>query len=270
MTPYLADSGKTLLATAIRGAGDLFRRKSVETDAKMAQLLEKLDADGLAVVEGYLPPERCLALRAEMDRVFAQHPEYAWHDQLGSDHRIHAVERFSDAIRELYADPWLHRLGEAYLNVGLVNGFTLAGRLEAKAGSLGSGGGWHRDSCYHRQFKALVYLTDVGTENGPFQYVAGSHTVQSQVRAVSYGVQKFRKTRFTEDEVQQICNASGQQVTEVLAPAGSVLIVNTRGLHRGKPITSGSRYALTNYYFQKHVFVGKTADGWRAEFEPRR
>ena len=39
------------------------------------------------------------------------------------------------------------------------------------------------------------------------------------------------------------------------AEAGSIIFVNTRGLHRGGILLGGSRIALTNYYFNRKLIV---------------
>ena len=39
----------------------------------------------------------------------------------------------------------------------------------------------------------------------------------------------------------------GDKYIEVIAPSGSLLICDTKCLHRGKPIRSGERYAITLY-----------------------
>jgi hypothetical protein len=43
-----------------------------------------------------------------------------------------------------------------------------------------------------------------------------------------------------------------RKVKTFFAPAGSLILVDTRGIHRGRPLyKNGERYALTNYYWHK-------------------
>ena len=39
------------------------------------------------------------------------------------------------------------------------------------------------------------------------------------------------------------------KITEITAKAGTLILVDTSYLHRGKPLENNSRYALTNYFF---------------------
>src|SRR6185437_16980073 len=77
-------------------------------------------------------------------------------------------------IAAFHGDEFLRGAGEAYGGRALVNHTTLAARLRARPGNLGSGQGWHRDA-FHFQYKAMVYLSDVGPDNGPFQLLDASH-----------------------------------------------------------------------------------------------
>ena len=52
------------------------------------------------------------------------------------------------------------------------------------------------------------------------------------------------QARFTEEEISQLNQSNKLTVT---AKAGTLLVADTRGIHRGQPIEQGERYALTVY-----------------------
>jgi ectoine hydroxylase-related dioxygenase (phytanoyl-CoA dioxygenase family) len=120
-------------------------------------------------------------------------------------------------------------------------GFLVAG------GNEGSGGGWHVDS-WLTQYKAMVYLSDVNITNGPFEYVLGSNRLQ--VRIWLLWRKSFSKsTRFQDSEVEEVIRRFKfcRKVT-FTGGKGTVVLFDPCGLHRGAPIQSGSRLAMTNYY----------------------
>ncbi len=41
--------------------------------------------------------------------------------------------------------------------------------------------------------------------------------------------------------------------TTLTGGAGTLLAANVKGLHRGKPLLSGERWALTRYYYRKNI-----------------
>ncbi|MDC1478443.1 phytanoyl-CoA dioxygenase family protein [Pseudomonadales bacterium] len=117
----------------------------------------------------------------------------------------------------------------------------VAARMKYVEGNAGSGGGWHRDSAHRSQVKAIIYLSDVTELNGPFQYVPSSHWV---THLLKHGGLFSSKLRYTTSEVDRM-----RAPITVTAKAGSGIVVDTKGVHRGKPMESGERYALTFYFF---------------------
>ena len=128
---------------------------------------------------------------------------------------------------------------------------TLAAKVVAKPKNLGSGGGWHRDSMYEKQIKAILYLSDVSENNGPFQYVVGSNNKASVLRTLNLHHGENLK-RFRSEDLEAWCQRNQARIETITGSAGDVILVDTRGLHRGKPIVSEVRYALTNYYSAAH------------------
>ena len=124
----------------------------------------------------------------------------------------------------------------------------LAAKLVFKENNKGSGGGWHRDSVNMNEFKAILYLSDVKEANGPFTYLLGSHNDQNVVDSIRDCGVKYNQLRLSENEVSIIENKFKLKKTTFTAKAGTLILVDTRGIHIGSPIKEGTRYALTNYY----------------------
>ncbi len=82
--------------------------------------------------------------------------------------------------------------------------------------------------------KAFVYLTDVDETNGPHVYVRGSH------RRKPPALRELR--RFSDAEVAAAFRNG--EVTTICAPAGTVIVADTSGIHKGMPIVSGDRLMI--------------------------
>ena len=127
----------------------------------------------------------------------------------------------------------------AYLGDDQEYFFTLANQVIPKPGCKGSGGGWHRDTAQERQFKSILYVVDVDETTGPFEYVPKSHHVRSIVGTILNSGVRFGQYQFTEDEIQRDSGRMPHEArARLTAKAGTVVLADTSGLHRGNPISA--------------------------------
>ncbi|MEM7201145.1 MAG: phytanoyl-CoA dioxygenase family protein [Planctomycetota bacterium] len=248
---------------AFTAARLLRQRKSPRRHPPLAepiaqQALDALAHDGLAIVPSFLSRTTCAALRAEIDAVMSARPDLVQRDSADADHRLFAFDRVSAAAARFAATPWLHELAARYFAAPAMHAFTMAGRLTHRPDNLGSGQGWHRDS-FARQLKAIVYLTDVDDGDGPFQYVRRSARLPAVLRAMWTARLGYMQNRLSDAEVARIVGADPSAVFTATAPAGTLLLADTTGIHRGMPSRRGRRYALTNYVYAAADYTDRVA-----------
>jgi hypothetical protein len=202
-------------------------------------------SNGVTSVPALLAPYQCNFLRDDIDRCILDSNTNVWRDNINSDKRIYGFETISQSFHDIFDVEHLRGIGEAYLGRSIVCYFALAARLDAVAENIGSGGGWHRDSAFSHQFKVIVYLNDVSDENGPFQYLLGSHRTRSKFE--EFGFKGLGNTRYQESKIEPFF----ERVQTFTGKEGDGLYVDTRGVHRGKPIARGARYAITFYFWTR-------------------
>jgi Phytanoyl-CoA dioxygenase (PhyH) len=208
-----------------------------------------LRSTGIALVDNYWPAEKCAAARGELDRIIAQYPDAVNIFSGGADRRMFGVEEVSPLLCEFHHDPFLRGVGELVGGLALYNFATLGARIDATEANNGSGDGWHRDG-HGYQFKSILYLSDVTDDNGPFEFLPGSHKRWRAAFDIALGgLPPPPSTRYEPVVVDRMVNQFGLKRQHYPAKAGTLLLVNTSGIHRGRPLQSGSRYALTNYYY---------------------
>jgi len=97
---------------------------------------------------------------------------------------------------------------------------------------------FHQDRDRLSFLKFFIYLTDVEPDTGPHVYLKGSH------RDLPWSLRG--DGRKTDDAVR----AAGlwNNVTEICGPAGSIMAVDTIGLHKGQTPLRGDRLALENEF----------------------
>ena len=106
---------------------------------------------------------------------------------------------------------------------------------------------YHFDLDRPRWIKLFVYLTDVDPEGGPHVFVRGSHQVEARrATMLSRGY-----VRITDADVE--ATYGRDRVDEICGPAGTALLVETIGMHKGKSPTRTNRLIL-EFQFSSSLF----------------
>ncbi len=221
--------------------------------AKIEDVVKQLKERGFAVFEDYYTEEQCADLRTDIDQQLVTQKEFVQVDKEGADYRLFGGDRVSPLIHDFYHDDFLTQVRNCYYKHDGIVGCTLAARIQTTENNRGSGGGWHRDMIYGRQLKAILYLSDVSEDNGPFQFMENTHRTSSILETIQKcGIKAFQN-RLSHEDIDKIKAIGGYDVTTMLGKAGTLLIIDTTSIHRGKPLQAGKRYALTNYYFEHKI-----------------
>jgi Phytanoyl-CoA dioxygenase (PhyH) len=218
----------------------------------IARLQGQLKSSGVVAIPSYWSANDCAEGRDEIDRLIAEYPKVVQRNSGGSDKRMFGVEAVSPRLAKFHDDPFLLGVGERIGEFALYNFATLGARIDATSENNGSGDGWHRDA-HDFQYKAILYLSDVSEPNGPFEYLPGSQLKWRAVLDTAIGnLPPAPSSRYEPALIDKMLARSPFKIERYLGKAGTLLLVNTSGIHRGRPLRAGSRYALTNYYYDAY------------------
>jgi hypothetical protein len=218
-----------------------------DLEAELATAVRALQKDGYYVLPNRLPPAVCEELR----RFAETHPAtprgmgngqpramlFDSADPKGPTYDFDESDVIRNAsVQALLGDLSLVRLAQEYLQSVPVNDLVAlwwsapwGGRNLSEAAQL-----FHFDNDRFRFLKVFFYLTDVGPENGPHVFVRGSHGGRPGLF--------YQVRRFSDEEIA--AHFPPEDVVGITGPAGSILVVDTSGLHKGKPVERGARLLL--------------------------
>jgi len=137
---------------------------------------------------------------------------------------------------ELFNHPVLLDLAELYLGCrptldNVQCWWSFAGRPAAKGTQW-----YHRDWDNIRSVRFFLYLTDVDETSGAHQFVTGSHLSEEMVEI----------NRIPDERV--LATYGADQVATLTGPAGTCLVADTFGVHRGLLPRERSRLMMTVQY----------------------
>ncbi len=212
--------------------------------------VEELHRCGISKIESFFPESKCKLLREQIDTAILREDINLWRGHENADLRIFGLNQISTLASDFFLDKKLRSIAQDFEALTKIEGFSMGAKITHSLNNKGSGEGWHRDRCDKRQTKFILYLSDVTESNGPFQYVKGSESVWGMLKDfIKYGINPAN-SRVPDEKVELIIKKEPSRLVTVTGKAGTVLIANTRGIHRGMPLKEdSSRYAITNYYW---------------------
>lgn len=226
---------------------------------QVKNICDQIAENGFFVIEDFMPKSYCDDVIRDFSDAKERFPESC---HLGSDQRIFGIEEYSEKAYEFYAHPLLKSVSDSYCGQLTANAFTMFNEVLTKTGSLGSGEGWHKDSSF-RQIKAFLYLSDVGSNDAPFQLIAKSHKIGNYLRHMRWGEMQFRELRISNSQIDNILRKDTHGLVTFKGSAGTLILADTAAIHRGKPPNGGKRYALTNYYVKPEQIHDEFLNAYR-------
>lgn len=153
------------------------------------------------------------------------------------------------AIALLASNPLILNTLEQYFGaLPQVGGYEITANVAGREGMVPSSD-WHADKGSIAFVKMFVYLSDVGGENGPHGFIAGSHTADGISAALN------QCDRLTPEQKELLINNQRwePELIDLVFPgktvfyggaAGTAILEDTRGFHRAHRLKSGHRLML--------------------------
>lgn len=155
------------------------------------------------------------------------------------------------SVQALLADRSILALAEMYLDarpradvLSMWWHTNFHGRPDSEAAQY-----YHFDLDRLKWLKVFIYLTDVGPNDGPHSFIEGSHGrggIPQHILNKGY-------VRLTDEEVLAEYGAA-KEIT-FSAPKGTIIVEDTRGLHKGNAVSGNARLIL-QLQFSNSLFGG--------------
>lgn len=218
------------------------KRENEGVEIDINEIVKNININGYYVLKNYYNNEFCEKVINDIN-ILLEAPSVGNIGE-GGDIRITNFEKYSlDGAYKFLNNNLFLEIGKRVLNgkkpdqkkrcqLGLL-------KYNPSKSNQSSGGGWHVDN-HNPQFKALLYLTKVNINNGPFAIISPPITSKNYKP-----ISNERNTRF-DDSIEDKYKDNIHYIT---GDPGDVILVNTQYVHRGAVIQDGERISLTNYYY---------------------
>ena len=216
------------------------------SEIDVAECVRRLTVDGYVIITGWLDQASSGHLRSKIDDYVDGNSENVQHN---ADDRIIGFEHLDPLAENYKHDAFLEEVASTYMNGEQKVFFTMANRVKVVPGkTVRSGGRWHRDR-KARQFKSLTYLSDVKVENGAFCIIPRSARPEPFEPAIRETRFEFEGQRWDDRDINPFLKRIEDNVLPIEGPTGTCVMFDSSLIHSGLPISAGTRYAMTNYYY---------------------
>jgi len=226
------------------------------TESTVAEIVEGISNEGYFVLPSKLPQEMIERIRNE-SRTYsyrlkggAKSGENSSGIDLSSPPdciSAYADSPDSPSLEAITNDPLLTRVASEYLrSPSSAIDSTFWYTFPHATPSSETAQLFHYDLDSIRWLKVFVYLSDVGSENGPHEYVAASHRPENKVPQVL--LKEY--ARIDDQEIDQFYPGRRRQIT---GEAGTVIFGDTRCFHKGTSVQREHRLIFSPIYAPSRV-----------------
>lgn len=234
--------------------------KTFKSKYALNELVESIEKDGYFELDITLSPEQienlvkfaeetpchCLDISKNGVHYLPEKVLFNEHDAKSPRYQLETKDVLSNiTVQQIISDPFFHQIASSYLKCNpILDVITMwwsvpfDNKATAQAAQM-----YHFDMDRFKFLKFFFYLTDVHTDNGPHCYIKNSH------HRLSKEIRQDR--RLTDEELLNYYPKAAFK--EFTGKKGTILAVDTRGLHKGKPLVSDKRL-LFQFQFSNSLF----------------
>jgi len=245
---------------------DYFHLRSLKPNSNLTDqeksCVVALRKDGYCIVKDFWPRDRALKMKDTLEahlKIGKNHDfesgAYMRFRDMGDDagvRRIYHVDKLVEELKDFRYDPFISRIAAEYYGFpfhsgSLVYQHNLQTTFQTR---------YYHVDWFGKQFKPFLYLDDVDIGNGPFTYLRGTHRSHFiRLKKQLLGNKEGSSSSFSEEDVSSVLD---QQV-QLCGSAGTLILADVRGLHRGSPQIDRSRSILVNYMYRTEgeIFLEK-------------
>ncbi|MEL6557520.1 MAG: phytanoyl-CoA dioxygenase family protein [Bacteroidota bacterium] len=226
---------------------------------RLNSITSKIKEQGYYIFDEKLSEDVC----ENITNYFSKIPSKAIAEDNSKHHLIYdrqnpiaPIYRFDEAeilknedLSKIFYDINFVRLSQEYLGSKPLNNSIIMwwSALYTKTASSRAAQLYHFDMDHPKFIKFFIYLTDVDSDSGPHCYVKKSH--------VSKPDSLIDDKRYSDSDISD--NYEASEIVEILGSKGTIVAVDTSGLHKGKLPVNKDRLIVqiefTNSFFGQKV-----------------
>lgn len=218
------------------------------------KLLQELDREGIVIIPDFFSAADCEKLLADVDQVFDSIKAGTFDGEFQYNHeQLIRISQTNDKIpstNQFYKHPLFDEIAKAYIDPS-AHLYRIEAELRDNVNEIQQADTYHFDD-WRVRFKFFLYLTDVEIENAPFTYLTRTHKLFKGRRKKDLEYERDGEHgaygHFHPQEIRELRRHLECKELVCTGKAGTLIIADFRGLHKGTPLKAGRRVLLNATY----------------------
>ncbi len=219
----------------------------------MKEELAILQRDGVIAIPGFFDEETTRRMVSEVEPALEQLKAGTFtgknrtlREERYGVYRMWDIDTICPATRALFDHAGIESLARAYISKDATS-YQKMGELRPDPKRVSIADHPHIDD-WKMRFKSFLYLTDVGPEQAPFRYFVRSHRDAPWRRTLEARYYREGSNGGYLNERERSFVPQMYEEKIFTGKAGTLILADLRGLHRGTPLVHGKRITLVNYF----------------------
>ena len=216
-------------------------------DTVFEKILYDLDEQGISFVPNFLPKDQIKKISTEVKPLLSNlikkpNKKFKYYRNTHEGlFRIYNISKVSPTSKLFYNSKIIRNFSKYYVsqNVSFYQDMAeIRQKISRPLNQLQfTSDKFHFDD-WRIRLKFFLLLTDVEKKNSPLQYVLKSHKINKNAMEEDLFINKKngRYGFYKNSEIQKLLKIHNLKVVDCTGRAGTLIIVNTNGIHKGTPL----------------------------------
>lgn len=222
---------------------------------KYKDILKELDTEGIVIIPDFISFDVCQGLVNDIERGFKDVKEGHYKGKFQYDEakliRLQDVDQMFESTKVFFENPFFDDLAKAYIDPRAHSYRREAELRDNNEINFQQGDIYHFDD-WRVRFKYFLYLTDVNENNAPFVFVKNTHKNYSWKKKKNFEYESAGDTgsygHYHPQEIRALKKIIPFEEVVCTGKAGTLIIADFRGLHKGTPLKYDRRILLNSTY----------------------
>lgn len=233
----------------------LSTKSTLTDDKRINKIIKELNSKGICIIKNHLSKNIIEQIKLEindsLNNVDTIKNSKIYDFKTQGIKRYLNAENLSSTANKYFFNSFFDKVAMHYVSKN-VKAYQKMYEIKGSKGKFATTDIFHFDD-WKKRFKVFLYLNDVNENNCPFCYIPESTKIDKKKLIKQFEYIALGKSGaygyYLPHEMENVLKKRNNKELLVTGEAGTIILVDTRGLHRGSPSLNDNQRELLGIYY---------------------